>query len=227
MPTYTMNCFLLPKQVCVELQGIIHQFWWGQSRGVNKVNWLAWKKMCVSKFKGGMGFGDLAAFNLALLAKPGWRLIHESQSLFAKVFKAKYFPNCSFVQAKVKSGCSYIWRSIATARSVLEQGSKWRVGNGECILIHKDRWVPNQANGLIPYPIDGLQQEAVVADLIDPVKGVWKEEVVRRCFSPLDVASILQYPLLPSLPKDALIWWGTPSGNFSIKSAYHTAFSKV
>uniref|UniRef100_A0A2N9GKZ6 RNase H type-1 domain-containing protein n=1 Tax=Fagus sylvatica TaxID=28930 RepID=A0A2N9GKZ6_FAGSY len=173
--------------VCVELQGIIHQFWWGQSRGVNKVNWLAWKKMCVSKFKGGMGFGDLAAFNLALLAKPGWRLIHESQSLFAKVFKAKYFPNCSFVQAKVKSGCFYIWRSIATARSVLEQGSKWRVGNGECILIRKDRWVPNQANGLIPYPIDGLQQGGS------------------------DVASILQYPLLPSLPKDALIWWGTPS----------------
>ena len=163
----------------------------GSIKGVKKVNWLAWKKMCVSKFKGGMGFKDLAAFNLALLAKPGWRLIHESQSLFAKVFKAKYFPNCSFVQAKVKSGCSYIWRSIATTRSVLEQGSKWHVGNGECILIRKDRWVPDQANGLIPYPIEGLQQEAVVADLIDPIKGVWKEEEVHRCFSPLDVASIL------------------------------------
>uniref|UniRef100_A0A2N9IUU4 RNase H type-1 domain-containing protein n=1 Tax=Fagus sylvatica TaxID=28930 RepID=A0A2N9IUU4_FAGSY len=131
------------------------------------------------------------------------------------------------MQAKVKPGCSYIWRSIATARSVLEQGSKWRVGNGECISIRKDRWVPDQTNGVIHYPLEGLPQEAMVADLIDPGRGVWKEEVVRRCFSPLDVASILQYPLLPSLPKDALIWWGTPSGNFSVKSAYHTAFLKV
>ena len=94
-------------------------------------------------------------------------------------------------------------------------------------IVRKDRWVPDQANGVIHYPLEGLPQEAMVADLIDPVRGVWKEEVVRRCFSPLDVASILQYPFLPSLPKDALIWWGTPSGNFSVKSAYHTAFLKV
>ena len=59
MPTYTMNVFLLPKRVCSELQGIIRQFWWGQKGGDKKVNWLAWKKMCVSKFHGGMGFRDL------------------------------------------------------------------------------------------------------------------------------------------------------------------------
>ena len=58
MPTYTMNVFLLPKRVCSELQGIIRQFWWGQKGGDKKVNWLAWKKMCVSKFHGGMGFRD-------------------------------------------------------------------------------------------------------------------------------------------------------------------------
>ena len=63
--------------------------------------------MCL-KVQGRMGFRDLLAFNLALLAKLGWRLIHESQSLFAKVFKPKYFPTCSFMQAKVKPGCSYV-----------------------------------------------------------------------------------------------------------------------
>ncbi len=61
MLAYTMNCFLLPKRVCSELQSIIRQFWWGQTRDAKKVNWLAWKKMCVSKFKGRMGFRDLSA----------------------------------------------------------------------------------------------------------------------------------------------------------------------
>lgn len=51
--------------------------------------------------------------------------------------------------------------------------------------------------------------------------------MVRRCFSQQDAACILQYPLLPSLPKDVLIWWGTPSSNFSVKSAYHMALSKT
>ena len=56
MPAYTMNCFLLPKRVCLELQSIIRQFWWGQTKDAKKVNWLAWKKMCVSKFKGEWAF---------------------------------------------------------------------------------------------------------------------------------------------------------------------------
>jgi hypothetical protein len=97
MPTYTMNCFLLPKRIYSELQSIVRQFWWGQKGGERKINWLAWKKMCKSKLQGGMGFRDLEAFNLALLAKQGWRLIHDSTSLFTAVFKAKYFPNGSFL----------------------------------------------------------------------------------------------------------------------------------
>ncbi len=214
MPTYTMNVFLLPKWVCSELKGIIRQFWWGQKGGDKKVNWLAWKKMCVSKFHGGMGFRDLESFNLALLAKQGWRLIHESQSLFAKVFKAKYFPNCSFLQAKVKPGCSYVWRSLAASRHVLEQGSKWRIGNGKSISICQDRWIPDQENGKIPYPIAAVRSDAVVAELIDSDRGGWKEDLVRSCFSPVDVEHILHYPLHSSQPADVLIWWGTSSGKF-------------
>ena len=47
-----------------------------------------------------MGFRDLALFKDFLLAKQAWRLLKNQDSLFHKVFKARFFPNCPIMEAK-------------------------------------------------------------------------------------------------------------------------------
>ena len=67
--TYTMSCFCLPKRLCEDLERMTRNFRWGQKGEEAKMAWVAWKRMCTSKLKGGMGFRNLQAFNLAMLAK--------------------------------------------------------------------------------------------------------------------------------------------------------------
>ena len=77
--------------------------------------------MCKVKKEGGIRFRELQAFNLAMLAKQGWRLHEEPFSLMAWVFKAKYFPNCDVLSANLWSNPSYAWRSIHKSLGVLSK----------------------------------------------------------------------------------------------------------
>ena len=63
--------------------------------------------MCESKSSGGMGFKKLKQFKLALLAKQGWRLQTNHTSFIYRVFKAKYFPTCEFIEVSMGNNLSY------------------------------------------------------------------------------------------------------------------------
>ena len=77
--------------------------------------------MCKAKKEGGIRFRDLQAFNLAMLAKQGWRSHEEPFSLMAWVFKAKYFLNCDVLSANLGCNPSYAWRSIHKSLGVFSK----------------------------------------------------------------------------------------------------------
>lgn len=57
--------------------------------------------LSMSKLQGGLGLRDLESFNLALLSKLAWRLMHSPQVLWVRVLKGIYFPNSSFFDASL------------------------------------------------------------------------------------------------------------------------------
>ena len=95
-----------------KLPFLIKMFWWGQHDDRRKNHWLKWDGMIKSKMVGGMGFRDLSLFNDFLLAKQVWKLFHNRDSFFYRVFKARFFPNGSIMEAKDSRRGSYTWKSI-------------------------------------------------------------------------------------------------------------------
>lgn len=92
IPTYIMSWFLLPKNIIHLIESASKKFWWGNVFGSNMA-WTSWDKLCKDKASGGLGFCDIRCFNLALVAKQGWRLIISPDSLMGRIFRARYYPN--------------------------------------------------------------------------------------------------------------------------------------
>ncbi|XP_074323973.1 putative mitochondrial protein AtMg00310 [Apium graveolens] len=154
-------------QVCNEIQRIMNSFWWGNKGGTKGIRWMSWERLCEGKFNGGLGFKDLKQFSVAMLAKQGWRLLTEEHSLVSVLMKAKYFPTANFLNAKLGNNPSYMWRSILESQTIVKQGSRRMIGNGEDTEVWSVPWLPCVHNGYITTSVPHQLKDAKVMNLIN------------------------------------------------------------
>ena len=162
-----------------------------------------------------MGFCDLHSFNLTMLSKQVWRLIHDTDSLFYKVYKARYFPNSSFMMANVGSNPSFVWRSLLTARDIIFRGSKWRVGNGRTIGVYTHKWLTHK-----PIPRTEAVLDMRVCELIDEDAWQWDHGKLDAMFGQRTREEILSIPLDHLQSQDTLVCIENVAQKFSVKTAY-------
>ena len=108
-----------------------------------------------------------------------WRMMQIPESLCFRVFQARFFPNCSILDAKDSNTGSYAWKSILGARDVIRKGMVWRIGNGQSVRIKEDKWLPVKPSRVILSPLPSVMAETKVSSLINPELGVWKSEEVK------------------------------------------------
>lgn len=145
MPTYVMGYFKLTKELCNELNAMVQNFWWGSNASQKKIHWLVRNKMCSPKQSKGIGFRDIEAYNLALLAKQCWRLLNNESSLLFLLLKVKYFNKSSLVGVRVHSTASFTWKSLMASKEVLMERLAWWFGDWRKISIRHDKWLPSQS----------------------------------------------------------------------------------
>lgn len=112
-----MSYFLLSKNLIPSIEEAMQGSWWGNVNGEKKMAWVSWPNLCKSKKLRGLGFRDIRVFSYALLAKQCWRIFSNPESFLSCIFRARYFPSRSFLNASLGNRPSATGRSLLPARS--------------------------------------------------------------------------------------------------------------
>lgn len=223
LPTYVMSCFLLPQDIISKLQSAIAKFWWSTKANNRGLHWIAWEKICVPLDKGGLGFRDLRSFNLALLAKQLWRLLHHPTSLLARVLKGRYFRHSSPMEVNTSNSPSYGWKSMLAAQDLLREGLRKTIGSGYNTRVWLDPWIPTiparpaNDNGVYRDP------NLYVNQLINQASKQWCIEALESLIDPGDIPLIRSIRPSHNFTDDGYCWIYTKSGLYTVKSGYDLA----
>ncbi|KAM6569080.1 hypothetical protein CsatB_017065 [Cannabis sativa] len=170
--------------------------------------------MCASKSEGGLGFRSLHDFNLAMLAKQGWRLLCKPDSLAGKIYKARYYPHSDFLTAELGNNPSFVWRSIWSSQDLLRSGIRRTIGTGTNVNILQHPWLPNLANPYVSVHHPGLVNQFVDSLFITDSRA-WDIDVVMDMFCASDAAAILGIPLSLNATRDSWSWMYENNEDFS------------
>ncbi|KAM6558713.1 hypothetical protein CsatA_027952 [Cannabis sativa] len=220
IPTYAMSCFRLTKTFCQQLESMMANFWWGTNKDGSKIHWKRWNLLCKSKFEGGMGFRSFVHYNQALLAKQAWRIFDMPTSLLSRLLKSRYFPNNSFLEARLGHSPSLTWQSIHWGRELLVPGLRFKVGNGHHIHSGLDKWIPGHTQ-FRPITYTGPPTQPVASYISE--QREWNLDILKVYFGQLDIDRIVSIPLSFFPSADRLVWHHTTSGVYTVKSGYYLA----
>lgn len=142
------------------------------------------------------------------------------------MFKARFFPNGTILDAKDSAFASYAWKSILKGRELILKGALWRVGDGNQKKIWRDNWLPTRSQPKITSSMIFGQQNLSVEVLINQSTRRWREEVLDHYFGKAEAKAIKNIPLSLSIQRDTLVWPFTPTGKYTVQSGYKFLFEE-
>nr|XP_048331218.1 uncharacterized protein LOC125422872 [Ziziphus jujuba var. spinosa] len=220
IPVYTMSTFLLLKVWCDNFEKLARSFFWNNDHKVTRSFMLiAWRKVCSPK-QCGLGVKRIWSFNKALIAKLGWSMATKQDKLWMKALKAKHFPNTTFLKCKKKKGCSWLWFGVLSTKSLLAKVFCYQVGKGDTVNFWEDPWIPNSPR-FLPKPTHHSALNSVgMVNSLKLSNGCWNEAYLASLFDLASVENIKRIFWAKDEEKDKIVWLGSKTGAFTVKSAY-------
>nr|XP_027124187.1 uncharacterized protein LOC113740870 [Coffea arabica] len=212
IPMHLIQVLQPPKAVFVALGRICNAFLWDHSTTEKRVHWAAWERVCAPEEEGGLGFCSFEDRMRAFSCKLWWKL-RRKDSAWAEFMHCKYVKGVHPAIARVDRPPAS-WRRLLEIREFAEKRIRWCLGEG-LVDFWQDRWCTE-----VP-----LAQLLVGSDLPCVLVGElyfqngWDVACLRQWLPEPLVSMILELQIFPA-ERDQLVWKGSPSGEFSVSTAW-------
>lgn len=147
-------------------------------------------------------------------------MLKKSNSLPSAVMKAKYYPDSNFLDAKVRSNPSYLWRSILAAIDVIKAGARKKIGNEKDTKVWGAPWLPDVTDGYVRTLMPEQLQDSTVNSLMQEEDCRWEFDVIQDIFQTRDAELIKQIPLPVKDTTDSWFWLFDEKGEYTVRSGY-------
>jgi hypothetical protein len=160
-------------------------------------------------------------FNLALIAKLGWKLLSKTDCLWVNQLQRKYIKYGDFLSSPAPSTASWLWKGIQKIKPIISARACLRVSRLSSSPIWTSNWVPT-----IPsfkpkpkFPLNRNFPSLQIMDLINIGSLSWKSSSIHALFDSTLANEILKLRISTD-PSTQFIWTPSTSGHFSISSVY-------
>ncbi|GJW67965.1 RNA-directed DNA polymerase, eukaryota, reverse transcriptase zinc-binding domain protein [Tanacetum coccineum] len=209
---YWASVILLPEGVIKNINKILKDFLWNQNDGTKGRPKVAWKNVCRSKQKGGLGLKDLGVWNRAMIVKHMWHIVTDKESLWVKWVNTEKLNGKNFWEIEEDINDSWGWRNILKQREDVRSFLVSKMGDGNNTSLWFDNWsCIGPLNKFINYRAmyDGrLSAHLTVKDWMEQYNGNWPEEWTNRfpnLEDDVDWWKIVWFS--QNIPKHAFIVW--------------------
>lgn len=97
----------------VKFDKVRARFYWEVDVKKRKYHMIKWADLCRPNIQGGLGITNTKLMNLALIVKWIWKLSQNDSGHWARILKAKYFPECKVWRKSATGGrCLMNWQRV-------------------------------------------------------------------------------------------------------------------
>lgn len=218
LQTYWSSMVIIPNSIFKKIEELCRNFLWSGQHDKRAIPLVAWEQICLPRCEGGLGIKQLKLWNKAALAKHLWKICKYKDALWPKWIHLNYIKGGSIWEMEIPQDSSWSLRKILQTRELFKNFIAVEVGDGRETLLFYDQWMRNCRLADIEVLKDHISSWGRFLKVRDWWESGWKipSSFHRRFGSIAD--QIEQHRLCDDA--DRVKWLLSPSGNFTIASAY-------